>query len=116
MGHLERGLATPSTAPARVAEVVSSPHSDTADAPWNLSVALYFRLDEIARVHGGRIPLHGRLFAQWMHHAYPRECNFPRVAGATSPLTWEEFEMGEEISKVSKDGINLTFGAPEALP
>merc|ERR1719387_1760329 len=31
-------------------------------------------LGHIEAGHGGRIPLHGRLFSQWMHHAFPREC------------------------------------------
>merc|ERR1719401_3031441 len=32
---------------------------------------LVARLEQIAAHHGGLVPLHGRLFAQWMHHAYP---------------------------------------------
>merc|ERR1719468_846795 len=42
-------------------------------------------------MHGGHVPLHGRLFAQWMHHAYPRECPFPHMAGAISPVTPDEW-------------------------
>jgi hypothetical protein len=44
------------------------------------------RLDEVAAHHGGLVPLHGRLFAQWMHYAYPRECPYPHVSGTTSPF------------------------------
>ena len=42
-------------------------------APRALSQALQMRLREVASLHGGRVPIHGRLFAQWMHHAFPRE-------------------------------------------
>jgi len=123
MGRLERQLAAPSATPTRIAEVVSSLHSDTVDAPRNLSAALLTRLDEVARFHSGPIPLHGRLFAQWMHHAYPRECLFPHVAGTTSPLSQEEFvdqvgglQVSEDEMKTHALRVNLTFGAPEALP
>merc|ERR1719203_582435 len=85
--RLERDIAAPSALPARIVELVSALHSDTVDAPRNLSTALMSRLDEIAKVHAGRVPLHGRLFAQWMHHAYPRECPFPHMSGTTSPMS-----------------------------
>merc|ERR1719221_2229657 len=40
---------------------------------------------------GGLVPLHGRLFMQWMHHAYPRECPYPHAAGTTTPVTQDEW-------------------------
>jgi len=49
------------------------------------------RLNEIAAPTGGEVLLHGRLFAQWMHHAFPRECPYPHVAGTTNPRTTKEF-------------------------
>ncbi|CAE7384478.1 unnamed protein product [Symbiodinium sp. CCMP2456] len=39
------------------------------------------RLWEVAAQHSGEVPLHGRLFAQWLHHAFPRDCPFPHVSG-----------------------------------
>ena len=46
-----------------------------------------------------RVPFHGRLFAQWMHHAYPRECQFPHLSGTTKPLGPEEWAAltGEDM-------------------
>jgi len=89
--HLEVEIGTPVAAPARIAEVVSSMHSETVVAPRNLSAALIGRLEEIASLHGGHVPMHGRLFSQWLHHAYPRECPFPHVAGTTSPMSPDEW-------------------------
>jgi len=89
--HLEQEIATPIATPTRIAEVVSSMHSDTVVAPRNLSSALMGRLHEIAALHGGHVPMHGRLFSQWLHHAYPRECPFPHVAGTTSPMSPDEW-------------------------
>jgi len=98
--HLEIDLASPSAEPKGIADLVSTLPSDTVDAPRNLSVALLGRLDEIATHHGGQVPLHGRLFAQWMHHAYPRECPFPHVTGTTSPMTPDDFMAHHGIEDV----------------
>jgi len=84
MGHLEREIALPTAEPQRIAAVVASMPSDTMHAPRNLSTALLSRLDAIAERHAGQVPLHGRLFAQWMHHAYPNECQYPQTAADTS--------------------------------
>jgi len=91
MQQLELKIAAPSGSPTKISELVSAMHSDTVHAPRNLSTTLLTRLDEIAKVHSGQVALHGRLFAQWMHHAYPRECPFPHVAGTTNPMAPEEW-------------------------
>jgi len=91
LGHLEREVGAPSAEPRRIAELVSNLPSDTVVAPRNLSAALLGRLADIAAHHGGRVPLHGRLFSQWMHHAYPRECVFPQLGGITNPRTADEW-------------------------
>jgi len=84
MGHLEREITMPTAEPQRIAALVASMPSDTMVAPRNLSTALLSRLDAIAERHAGRVPLHGRLFAQWMHHAYPNECQYPQAVAETS--------------------------------
>merc|ERR1719413_41860 len=118
MRHVEQHIASSSATPARIADVVSSLHSDTVDAPRNLSSALHARLDEIAAFHGGRVPLHGRLFAQWMHHAYPRECSFPHVSGTTNPMTpdeWMAHHSSEDVDATLEEmqlhaaRVNMTF-------
>jgi hypothetical protein len=91
LGNIEQGIGEPDGTPDRIAELIMSLSSDTVEAPRTLSPLLRQRLDEIAKYHGGRIPLHGRLFAQWLHHSYPRECPFPHISGTTSPMTQEEW-------------------------
>jgi len=97
---LERDLGAPSATPTRLAELVSALHSDTVEAPRNLSTALLGRLDGIAQVHAGHVPLHGRLFAQWMHHAYPRECPYPHVSGTTKPMSPDAWMAHHGIDNV----------------
>ena len=98
--HLERDIAAPSAVPSRIVESVSALHSDTVDVPRNISGALLGQLDEIAQFHSGQVPLHGRLVAQWLHHAYPRECPFPHVSGTTSPRSPEEWMEQHSIDNV----------------
>merc|ERR1719410_1132043 len=38
------------------------------------------KLAYIANRHGNAVPLHGRLFAQWLHFAFPHECPYPHAA------------------------------------
>merc|ERR1719491_1644475 len=49
------------------------------------------QLAKIAATHDGVVPLHGRLFAQWLHYTFPRECPFPHKAGTAAKLTPMEF-------------------------
>merc|ERR1712048_304101 len=91
MGHVERKIASPEAEPDRLAEVVADLGSSTVQAPRTLTAPLMYRLNEIAESHGGTVQLHGRLFAQWMHHAFPRECPFPHVSGTKNPQTPSEW-------------------------
>jgi len=92
LDSLEHRFQTPAVAPKDIIEVVTSLPSSTVAANRELHPILVARLDDIAKRYGGRVPLHGRLFAQWMHHAYPRECPYPHLSGTvrsqstTSPL------------------------------
>jgi len=91
MSHLEKEIDAPEAEPSRIAAIVAGLPSSTVEAPRSLSTTLLGRLDEAAATHGGTVQLHGRLFGQWMHHAFPRECPFPHVAGVTNPQTPDEW-------------------------
>ena len=91
MGQLERAIAAPEATPEEVLAIVSKLASDTVKAPRVLSEELKRRLQDVAKENNGKVPLHGRLFAQWLHHAYPRECPFPHVTGKTNPMTADEW-------------------------
>jgi len=91
VGYLEKKTAAPQAAPATISDLVAYLPSSSISTPRTLSDTLHRRLDEIASHHGGMVPLHGRLFAQWMHHAYPRECPYPHLSGSTDgklPEDW----------------------------
>merc|ERR1719272_58233 len=100
-GSLERKLGKPS---ATVLEITSAVEGFDK---WEsgLSPLLRRRLAEIATHHNGLIPLHGRLFAQWMHLAYPHECQYPHKTGTVyydSMEKWEA-ETGERSGSTMKE-------------
>jgi len=105
MSHLEKEIDSPDAEPSRIAAIVSSLPSSTVEAPRALSSTLLGRLDEAAAAHGGTVQLHGRLFGQWMHHAFPRECPFPHVSGAINPQTPDEWMSaeGQEITASQRE-------------
>jgi len=116
-GHLESHLQDSSATPARIAELVSKLPSDTVHAPRNLSMALQTRLKDIAHIHGGIVPLHGRLFAQWMHHAYPRECRFPHAIGVVnriSPDDWMDL-MDVDTAEASEQDMETHVSYDEQI-
>merc|ERR1719316_1907199 len=101
--EVERGISAPLGAVGDIARIVSQISSDTVEAPRNLTSELMSKLDSVASRHGGRIPLHGRLFAQWMHHAFPNECPHPHVSGTTAPKTTVAFKKSGGMVKVTAE-------------
>jgi len=111
MVELENSIASELALPEQIIQVVSSLSSDTVTAPRELSAMLVRRLHSIAETNKGKVPLQGRLFAQWMHHAFPRECPFPHQDG-TNPQTPDEWmqDSGHATSKVSEEEIKAHVG------
>jgi len=89
LGDIETSLRRPTASVEELLSVVqniSSPSSPTDDPPV-LTGPLTDQLQKVAELHGGRVPLHGRLFSQWMHYTFPRECPFPHKTGAFAQHT-----------------------------
>ena len=65
--------------------------SDTIQAPREIPSSWTLRVNEVAAIIGGQVPLHSHLVAQWMHHAFPRECPFLRERNeASAPVSPDE--------------------------
>jgi len=105
MSHLETQIGSAAAEPRKIAELVANLPSDTVPVPRNLSQPLVDRLFQVSRNNYGRVPLHGRLFAQWMHHAYPRECPYPHEVGTTIPQTPDEWikDTGHAMASASTE-------------
>merc|ERR1719297_494999 len=105
MQQLEATLARSEVPPDSIMAVVASLPSSTVPANRTLSPIMFHRLNSIASGHGGVVPIHGRLFAQWMHHAYPRECPYPHLAGVSTQVDVLQFaeDTGEDHTATDED-------------
>jgi len=93
MRDLEAAIGGPLASPLALRTALDE--HESGDNAVRRSAAVDTQLEEIARSSPGRlVPLHGRLFAQWLHYAYPHECPFPHKANTTSGVSPAEF--GEE--------------------
>jgi hypothetical protein len=69
----------------------------------NISSVMLDRLNEVSKHHGAKIPLHGRLMAQWLHFVFPQECPYPHLVETINPQTpakWEE-ALGQDAATAS---------------
>lgn len=115
MAHLEERIGGPTATPSELLELVQVlPSSTVTNVPRTLSYLLTERLWQVARFHGGLVPLHGRLFAQWMHHVFPRECPFPHEAGTTNPSTPHEWmrETGQASTQATEEEMQCHITGP----
>lgn len=98
MGHVEKEVRSPMADPKEIAKIIAELPSVSVAAGRQLSATLLQRLEELGDHHDGQIPIHGRLFAQWMHLAYPRECPFPHISGTIQPKTAKEISAAGQAT------------------
>jgi hypothetical protein len=115
-GLLEEKIAAPEATPAAIVTIVESMASATVNSSRKLSAKMLQYLDDIAALHQGLVPLHGRLFAQWMHHAYPRECPYPHKSGTTRQQTADEWFLESGIESLATEKEMFEFSKSAAPP
>jgi hypothetical protein len=104
LGDIETAIDASTASPSNILKVVRNITSQTTldtDEPPHLNAGLVSQLEQIAKKHGGMVPLHGRLFAQWIHYVFPHECPFPHKAGMVSAVTPAEY--GDEHIATTED-------------
>ena len=114
MNELESHVLAPSASPQRLLNLARNLSSATVDAPRQFPKVMEEKLQAIAARHDGEVPLHGRLFAQWMHHAFPHECPYPHIAEDTSILTpthWMDQKI--VVSRTEREELAETSMTPE---
>ena len=109
-------------------EILSIIPAIPVDEPREISENLRVRLQSASDANG-RVPIHGRLFTQWLHNVFPRECPYPHQKGSVSLHTPEEWKMkmrhdssratDEEMSEVIADDtcrVDDDCGSSDMLP
>jgi len=102
LNELEGSIRAPAASPERIAELVGNLTSSSMLASKSVSTELRSKLHWIAERNHGEVPMHGRLFAQWLHHAFPYECPFPHLSEDGSELTAQHWLGGKAIASVEK--------------
>merc|ERR1719272_1734022 len=105
--HLEAALPTSAASSAEIIRAVESMPDIASIEAGKVSEKLRSRLEEVAAVHNGKVPLHGRLFAQWLHFAFPTDCPFPHEAGTVKPQTPIQYEevLGQDSTDASEEEV-----------
>jgi len=112
LAHFEQHLQSPRATPADIIAAAALLPPDNLSTSYEVPPMLSHRLEDVATQHGGKIILHGRLFAQWLHHAYPRQCPFPHVAGSTTHMNvWNyEEKTGKPLMVSEDEAYSLSAG------
>lgn len=112
LGQLESRLAAPSATAQQILLALpasSSSRSLRASSKPLIAPRLVHRLEEVAAHHDGRVPIHGRLFSQWLHHVYPHECPYPHLSGTKSPEWMDDFEGETQKSSILSDEEMMSY-------
>jgi len=99
LGEIEVAVGSSTASPLELLQIVGNMTAQTTldddDSPdLALESMLALQLQQVASTNGGKVPLHGRLFAQWLHYVFPRECPFPHKVGMVSAVT--PLQYGQE--------------------
>jgi len=103
LSQLERAIAAPEGTPEQIVSTVQTLSSSSVEGPRVLSARLVSQIELVAMRHGGKVPLHSRSLAQWLHVAFPHECPYPHTAAVTSSLTTSEMRANQAGSKLDAD-------------
>lgn len=105
MDEIEHRVLAPAASPERLLGIVRN-ISNIEAMPHGLSD----KLQRIAERHGGEVPLHGRLFAQWLHFAMPHECPFPAILANADVLATSQWQ-GSGFSASQEERMNHAISA-----
>lgn len=90
LSDIETEIGSAMATPIQIIDIIGN-MTTADDEPIRLSQMLVDQLGNVATTQGGKVPLHGRLFAQWLHYVFPYDCAFPHKSGAVSLATPLEF-------------------------
>jgi hypothetical protein len=92
MTELEHHVSAPVASPEKILDYIGNLTED------DLRPGLAEKLDAIAARNEGVVPVHGRLFAQWLHFAFPHECPYPSVIESATALTASQWVSTDVVS------------------
>jgi len=98
LNELEGNIKAPTATADQLLRVVRNLTSSSMWMPRVISPDTVSKLHAIAHHNDGVVPLHGRLFAQWLHFVFPHECPFPHVTKEAATLTAHHWLGGKAVA------------------
>lgn len=117
MRELEQKVQAPTAPAEQLLSLVGNMSSSSVEAPRELPANLVDKLQVIAERHQGNVPLHARLFAQWIHFAFPSECPYPHLvedAVVLRPSHWSGQQQATATDEERQRCISESAAQPEA--
>jgi len=108
MDEIEHKVLAPTASPERLLSIVQD-ISHVQVLPRGLAEKLH----DIAERHGGEVPLHGRLFAQWLHFAFPHECPYPSIVESADMLARSQWNR-TQYSASSDERLNHVLSVDDS--
>eukprot|EP00928_Gymnodinium_smaydae_P007427 TRINITY_DN1266_c0_g1_i1.p1 TRINITY_DN1266_c0_g1~~TRINITY_DN1266_c0_g1_i1.p1 ORF type:complete len:600 (+),score=173.42 TRINITY_DN1266_c0_g1_i1:125-1924(+) len=99
LSEIEEAVKAPAGTPEQLLDVVGNITMNLDDDQPALTDSLRSQLFDISKLHAGKVPLHGRLFSQWLHYVFPQECQYPHKSGSVvslSPVEYGDDYMASE--------------------
>jgi len=124
----EKEVKAPEASPAELLRIT------TTSMPYaNLTDELVVRLHKISALTGGKVHLHGRLFAEWLHVLVPYQCPWPNprweeddqahmsnaaIGGTEVPMESWYSESMRDLQRLLDDGLwpDTEWSDEEVLP
>ena len=117
MRELEQKIRAPTASAEQILGLVGNMSSSSVEAPRDLPEKLVDKLWVIAERHQGKVPLHARLFAQWMHFVFPSECPYPHAVedpAVLRPSHWSGQQRATATDEEREHCISEFGMQPEA--
>lgn len=113
VAEIEKEVGAPAATPAEIANAMAR----MPDASGSLTALLFRELEEVARHHGGRVPLSDSdsLFVEWLDRAFPGDSSsapFSHALARTVPLQHGDEEL---LAYKDGDGVAAVGGMPWGL-
>jgi hypothetical protein len=105
--EIELGLGASEASESDILAVVGNMMDAFDKKPTEIDGLLRSRLQEVAAAHGGKVRIHGRLFSQWMHYVFPRDCPFPHKSGSVSASSLLEFSGVVEADEDERTTLSV---------
>jgi hypothetical protein len=115
LSELENAAKAPLADPNQIMDVLGQQFDSTSVAG----------LKHVAKQHGGKVPLHGQDFAQWLHEVFPQSCPRPHTSGIShiQPQSAKQsveipadFVMDDAVAAARDILIEEGFAMKEVVP